>query len=79
MNKKNKNKDLENMELEIGEDTTKYGEFVSSYFAWVSLPKQKEKVEKKYHVLHQCQAGLQSRKEKLFHNRLCIQSYISIL
>lgn len=34
------------MELEIGEDTTKYGEFVSSYFAWVSLPKQKEKVEK---------------------------------
>ena len=46
MNKKNKNEDLENMELEIGEDTTKYGEFVSSYFAWVSLPKQKEKVEK---------------------------------
>ena len=42
----NKNEDLENMELEIGEDTTKYGEFVSSYFAWVSLPKQKEKVEK---------------------------------
>ena len=27
------------------EDTTKYGEFISSYFAWVSLPKQKEKVE----------------------------------
>ena len=24
---------------------TKYGEFISSYFAWVSLPKQKEKVE----------------------------------
>ena len=46
MNKKNKNEDLENMELEIGEDTTKYGEFVSSYFAWVSLPKQKEKVKK---------------------------------
>ena len=44
MNKKNK--DLENMELEIGEDTTKYGEFISSYFAWVSLQKQKEKVEK---------------------------------
>ena len=30
----------------IGEDTTKYGEFISSYFAWVSLPEQKEKVEK---------------------------------
>ena len=50
MNKKNKNEDLENMELEIGEDTTKYGEFVSSYFAWVSLPKQKEKVEKLEHI-----------------------------
>lgn len=30
---------------EVGEDSTKYGEFISSYFAWVSLPKQKEKVE----------------------------------
>lgn len=27
------------------EDATKYGEFVSSYFAWVSLDKQKDKVE----------------------------------
>jgi len=31
---------------EVGEDTTKYGEFISSYFAWISLPDQKEKVEK---------------------------------
>ena len=30
---------------EVGEDSTKYGEFVSSYFAWLSLPKQKEKAE----------------------------------
>ena len=43
MNKKNKNKDLENMELEIGEDTTKYGEFVSSYFAWGIFTKAKRK------------------------------------
>ena len=28
------------------EDVTKYGEFVTSYFAWVGLDKQKEKVEK---------------------------------
>ena len=27
------------------EDATKYGEFVCSYFAWVSLPEQKEKAE----------------------------------
>ena len=30
---------------EVGEDATQYGEFVSSYFAWISLPKQKEKAE----------------------------------
>ncbi len=30
---------------EVGEDSTKYGEFVSSYFAWVPLPEQKEKAE----------------------------------
>lgn len=30
---------------EVGEDATKYGEFVSSYFAWIPLPEQKEKAE----------------------------------
>ena len=29
---------------EVGEDTTKYGEFISSYVAWVSLPQQKGRV-----------------------------------
>ena len=33
-------------EVEVGEDTTKYGEFVSSYFAWISLPEQKEKAKR---------------------------------
>lgn len=28
---------------EAGEDSTKYGEFVCSYFAWLSLPEQKKK------------------------------------
>ena len=32
--------------VEVGEDATKYGEFISSYFAWISLPEQKEKVKK---------------------------------
>ena len=27
------------------EDATKYGEFVSSYFGWITLDGQKEKVE----------------------------------
>lgn len=28
------------------EDTTKYGEFISSYFAWVSPAEQRRNVEK---------------------------------
>ena len=28
------------------EDSTKYGEFIASYFGWVGLEKQKEEVEK---------------------------------
>ena len=31
---------------EVGEDATKYGEFVSSYFGWIPLPKQKEIAKK---------------------------------
>ena len=40
MSKKKKNIQ-ERKKCEVGEDATKYGEFVSSYFAWVSLPEQK--------------------------------------
>ena len=38
---------LNNLKNEIGEieDVTKYGEFVSSYFAWLTLSKQKERAE----------------------------------
>lgn len=28
------------------EDSTKYGEFISSYFAWITLDQQKEITEK---------------------------------
>lgn len=41
MNKKNKIGNMEEME-----DVTKYGEFVSSYFAWLTLEHQKENAEK---------------------------------
>ncbi len=36
----------EKFEIEAGEDFTKYGEFVSSYFAWMPLQLQKEKAKK---------------------------------
>ena len=32
----------EKITYETGEDATKYGEFISSYFAWVPLSEQKE-------------------------------------
>lgn len=44
----NKQGQTKKMKEEIGkleetEDVTKYGEFVSSYFAWLTLDKQKKK------------------------------------
>ena len=36
---------MEDKKREVGEDATKYGEFISSYFAWVPLPEQKDKVQ----------------------------------
>lgn len=46
MNNKDIGKYIRETSEETEEDATKYGEFISSYFAWVSLPKQKEKVER---------------------------------
>ena len=45
-NKENQKRARKNMEVEVGEDSTKYGEFVSSYFAWIPLPEQKEKAKR---------------------------------
>lgn len=33
------------MENSISEDSTKYGEFISTYFAWIPLEKQKERAK----------------------------------
>lgn len=35
----------QNEKYEIGEDATRYGEFITSYFAWLPLSVQKKKVE----------------------------------
>ena len=45
-NKQNKIGSNHIEELIEEEETTKYGEFISSYFAWVSLPKQKENAKR---------------------------------
>ena len=41
----NKEKSIKYVEEDV-EDTTRYGEFVTSYFAWVPMSKQKENVKK---------------------------------
>lgn len=45
LNKSNNKNNSDIKKGEIGEDTTKYGEFISSYFSWVSLERQKDRVE----------------------------------
>ena len=39
---------------EVGEDATQYGEFVSTYFAWIPLPDQKEKAESMAQMTKKC-------------------------
>lgn len=46
INQVNDKEETASKEVEVGEDTTKYGEFISSYFAWVTLPEQKDKAKK---------------------------------
>ena len=41
-----KEKIHEKITYENGEDTTKYGEFISSYFAWKTIEEQKNIVNK---------------------------------
>lgn len=41
-----KNKLVDNkFDSEVGEDVTAYGEFISSYFAWIPLSRQKRRAE----------------------------------
>ena len=40
------NKKEDNKQAVTTEDSTKYGEFVSSFFSWIGLGEQKEKASK---------------------------------
>ena len=39
-------KNNKNKKRAKGEDATKYGEFISSFFSWIPLKKQKDRAEK---------------------------------
>ena len=45
-NRKKKEKTMDISSIEVGEDATKYGEFISSFFAWKTLEDQKEIADK---------------------------------
>lgn len=44
-NKKKNGKEIENVNIEMSEDKTKYGEWIASYFTWITLEEQKEKAK----------------------------------
>ena len=44
--KENEEQVMDVSSLEVGEDVTKYGEFISSFFDWNTLSEQKKRVEK---------------------------------
>lgn len=58
------NKKQEKIHPEVGEDATKYGEFVSSYFAWISLPDQKEKAKELAKMTEKNEEDLSTKEEK---------------
>ena len=62
-----KDKELNNLKNEIGEieDVTKYGEFVSSYFAWLTLSKQKERAEDMDNMTKNNKYKVQARKKTI--------------
>ena len=49
-------------DVEVGEDSTKYGEFVSSYFAWIPLPEQKEKAKRLQNITKQGNEEIERKK-----------------
>ncbi len=51
-------------EVEVGEDATKYGEFVSSYFAWITLPEQKENAKRLQNITKKEENNAEKSKKK---------------
>ena len=51
-------------EVEVGEDATKYGEFISSYFAWITLPEQKENAKRLQNITKKEENNAEKSKKK---------------
>ena len=51
-------------EVEVGEDSTKYGEFISSYFAWITLPEQKENAKRLQNITKKDENNVDKSKKK---------------
>ena len=58
------NNKQEKIHPEVGEDATKYGEVVSSYFAWISLPEKKKKAQELAKMTEKNEEDLSTKEEK---------------
>ena len=50
---------------EVGEDATQYGEFISTYFAWIPLPEQKENADRMAKITKKCKMEPALNAEKM--------------
>ena len=63
-------------EVEVGEDATKYGEFISSYFAWITLPEQKENAKRLQNITKKDENNVDKSKKKREKDRNSEEKYI---
>ena len=63
-------------EVEVGEDATKYGEFVSSYFAWITLPEQKENAKRLQNITKKEENNVDKSKKNEEKDRNSEEKYI---
>lgn len=61
---KKEDSEMNSREVEVGEDTTKYGEFISSYFAWITLPEQKENAKRLQNITKKDENNVDKSKKK---------------
>lgn len=62
-------KEKKKIHPEVGEDATQYGEFVSSYFAWIPLPEQKQKAEEMVNMTKKDCPKIREKKDRPQINR----------
>ena len=66
------NKDEEEFDFkdeEVGEDATEYGEFISTYFAWIPPEKQKERAKELHNMTNSDKNSKREESEEVRNKR----------